>query len=163
MSNATTLQPADMSNTTTLQPKGIGGWLILFAIGSVVAPVKVIAGVLDEMTAPGMAQAFQNYPVMMDGLLAIDVAFVLLVLVTSWAFFTKKAIWPTLYFAVFSAALVVPFLAMGWMAMLTPLPGAKVFDVYAEAIAQGIGAAIGGALWFWYLKTSVRVRNTFVY
>ena len=129
------------------------------------APVKVIAGVLDEMTAPGMAQAFQNYPVMMDGLLAIDVAFlVLLVLVTSCqAFFTKKAIRPTLYFAVFSAALIVPFLAMGWMAMLTPLPGAKVFDVYAEAIAQGIGAAIGGALWFWYLKTSVRVRNTFVY
>jgi Protein of unknown function (DUF2569) len=96
-------------------------------------------------------------------LLALDVAFVLLVFVTSWAFFSKKAIWPTLYLAVFSAVLVEPFLAMGWVSMLTPLPGAKLFDLYAEAIGQDIGAAIGVALWFWYLKTSVRVRNTSVY
>jgi Protein of unknown function (DUF2569) len=159
-------QTLTFQTTALKQPKkleGFGGWLIFFAIGSVVAPVKSIATVLNELTGPGMAQAFQRAPVLMDGLLALDVAVVLLVFATSWAFFSKKTTYPTLFLAAVVAAAVEPWLAIGWTLLVGTLPVDKVFDLYARFIGQGIGSAIGGSLWFWYLKTSVRVRNTFVH
>jgi hypothetical protein len=155
-----------MSQTLTLQQrkplKGIGGVLILFAIGTVVWPLRVTANILNELTGPGMAQAFQTNPMMMDGLLALDIAALVLVLVTSWAFWTKKASYPLFYLACYAAIVVSPWLAIGWMSLLTSLPFDKVMGLYAQDIGQDIGSLIGGGLWFWYLKTSERVRNTFV-
>jgi hypothetical protein len=155
-----------MSQTITLpqrEPlKGIGGVLILFAIGSVVGPLRLVANILNELTGPGMAQAFQTNPVMMDGLLALDVALLVLVLVASWAFWAKKASYPVFYLAFIAALVASPWLAIGWVSLLGTLPVDKVMNLYAEDVTQSIVALIGGGLWFWYLKASERVRNTFV-
>jgi hypothetical protein len=160
-----------MSQTLTFQTdalkqprklEGLGGWLILFAVGSILTPIKTISNVVNDLTAPGIAQAFQVNPVLMDGLAALDVAAILLTLVTAWAFFAKKAVWPPLYIVTMLAFVLIPVLGGCWTAMWGVLPAAKAFGLYGDAIAQGIGAAIPSALWIWYLKTSVRVRNTFV-
>lgn len=139
------------------EPAGIGGWLILPAIGIVVAPFQFAKNVLDyfpgiELLAPGTLL----HTMTMIEILAW-IGFAILAATTAVQFFARKKSAPTLYRALLIGQLIF-VLAAYWAAAIffdTPM-----FDVDAGiAIAMLLAAC---AIWIPYFLYSTRVRNTFV-
>jgi hypothetical protein len=139
------------------EPTGIGGWLILPAIGIVVAPFQFAKNVFDyfptvELLAPGTLL----HTMTMVEILAW-IGFAILAAATAVAFFTRHRNAPRLYRALLLGQLLF-VLGAYWVAAI--LFDAPVFDVDAGiAIAMLLAAC---AIWIPYFLYSVRVRNTFV-
>ena len=142
---------------TTSEPAGIGGWLILPAIGIVVAPVQFALNVLDyfpkfELLEPGT---------LLHTMTAVEIlawiAFAILAATTAVQFFTRKRNAPKLYRALLVGQLLF-VVAAYWAAAI--LFDAPMFDVDAGfAIAMLLAACV---IWIPYFLYSARVRNTFV-
>ncbi len=138
-------------------PSGIGGWLILPAIGIVVAPVQFAKNVLDyfprfELLAPGTLL----HTMTMVEILAW-IGFAILATMTAVQFFTHRKSAPKLYRALLVGQLLF-VVAAYWAAAI--LFDAPMFDVDAAiAIAMLLAAC---AIWIPYFRCSERVRNTFV-
>lgn len=139
------------------EPAGIGGWLILPAIGIVVAPFQFAKNVLDyfprvELLAPG---TLLHTMTMIE--IVAWIGFALLAATTAVQFFTRRRSAPRLYRALLLGQLLF-VLAAYWVAAI--LFDAPVFDVdTAIALAMLLAAC---AIWIPYFLYSARVRNTFV-
>ncbi len=138
-------------------PSGIGGWLILPAIGIVVAPVQFAMNIFDyfpkfELLAPGTLL----HTMTMVEILAW-IGFTVLATATAVQFFTHRRSAPRLYRALLVGQLVF-VVAAYWAAAI--LFDAPLFDVDA-GIAVGMLLA-ACFIWIPYFLYSARVRNTFV-
>ncbi len=138
-------------------PSGIGGWLILPAIGIVVAPVQFAKNILDyfpgvELLEPGTLLHTMTIVEMLAW-----IGFAILATMTAVQFFTRRRSAPRLYRALLVGQLLF-VLAAYWVAAI--LFDAPIFDVDSGfAIAMLLAAC---AIWIPYFLYSVRVRNTFV-
>lgn len=150
-------------------PKGIGGWLLFFAIFFVLG---ILGGVAAAVVAFQDAQEFSNLvaaaggsdnPVVKDTnallwadaiLLGLWAAFAIFILVMM---FQKKRIFP----AAFIAALVgrVVYSLSAPLAIMSITDGRFSEAVDGAPLLAGIISLIG---WGWYFLVSKRVRNTFV-
>jgi hypothetical protein len=139
------------------EPSGIGGWLILPAIGIIVAPIQFAMNVFDyfprfELLEPGTLL----HTMTMAEILAW-IGFAILATVTAVRFFMRKKSAPKLYRALLVSQLLF-VVAAYWAAAI--LFDAPMFDVDAGfAIAMLLAACL---IWIPYFLYSVRVRNTFV-
>ena len=139
------------------EPSGIGGWLILPAIGIVVAPIQFAMNVLDyfpkfELLQPGTLV----HTMTMFEILAW-IGFAILATTTAVQFFTRKKNAPKLYRALLLGQLLFVVGAYWAAAILFDAP---MFDVDAGiAIVMLLAACL---IWIPYFLYSVRVRNTFV-
>ncbi len=139
------------------EPSGIGGWLILPAIGIVVAPIQFAMNVLDyfpkfELLEPGTLL----HTMTMVEILAW-IGFAILATTTAVQFFTRRRSAPKLYRALLVSQLLF-VVAAYWAAAI--LFDAPVFDADAGfAIAMLLAACF---IWIPYFLYSTRVRNTFV-
>ena len=146
-----------MTEATLEGPSGIGGWLILPAIGIVVAPLQFVKNVLDyfprvELLEPGTLL----HTMTMVEILAW-IGFAVLAATTAVRFFTRRKSAPTLYRALLVGQLMF-VVAAYWAAAI--LFDAPMFDIDAGfAIAMLLAAC---AIWIPYFLYSARVRNTFV-
>ena len=142
---------------STGQPSGIGGWLILPAIGIVVAPIQFAMNILDyfpkfELLQPGTLL----HTMTMVEILAW-IGFAILATMTAVQFFTYKKGAPRLYRALLVGQLLF-VVAAYWIAAI--LFDAPLFDVDAGfAIGMLVAACL---IWIPYFLYSARVRNTFV-
>ncbi|MCI0596614.1 MAG: DUF2569 domain-containing protein [candidate division Zixibacteria bacterium] len=158
-----------MTNSTG-EPKGLKGWLILPAIGLIVAPLRLAINLLKDfwpifrdgywpvLTTPGT----ETYHPLWQPLLTFEIVgntiFILANLALLFFFFTKHWRFPTLYITIL--ALNVVFVTSDFfMGSAIPAVAASHDPQPAREMARTLGAA---AIWIPYFLRSKRVKNTFV-
>jgi hypothetical protein len=140
-------------------PNGIGGWLaflaFLLCLGFLRSIAELAAAIPDFLA--GFRNEAAHGPLLVVGLLATAAMAVQL-----WgivALFQKKRAFRMIYGLMWILTLAAPFSVLP---MLT-VPGVRLYMVLPDAeIARTIAALIIMALWYWYLRVSVRVKNTLI-
>lgn len=145
------------SNAETVDQKlvGIGGWLILVAIGFVLGPILGVIGLVAALgTYPDVANAGYG------GIYALEIIVIIgllgFMLYAAILFFRKKSNAPGTIITLFIVSLV----ASGVLLVIELSAGAEVFAV--ETGKQLIRDVIGAAIWIPYFRVSKRVKATFV-
>ncbi len=139
------------------EPSGIGGWLILPAIGILVAPVQFVLNVFDDFPRFALLEPGTLLHTMTMVKILAWIAFAILATMTAVQFFTRRKNAPRLYRALLGGQLLF-FVAAYW---------AMAFFFDAPMINVDTGITVGMLLaacmiWIPYFLYSVRVRNTFV-
>ncbi|MBC8105848.1 MAG: DUF2569 family protein [Anaerolineae bacterium] len=141
-------------------PVGIGGWLILPAIGMVLSPIGVGLGALgllviaSKLQSTGMTGAADSLRM----LAAINGLYALYILYTAIMFFAKKRSTPALVIGAYIGSIVLAVVA-GLMTQSIPQspappPGSEWLGVVKPVIVA--------LIWVPYFRLSRRVQNTFV-
>jgi Protein of unknown function (DUF2569)/GYF domain 2 len=145
---------------------GIGGWLVLVAIGQVLGVVLRITGLSHAFRSDANRELFQLYPLMMYGEIALMVAFLAFMTWTTILFFqhSRRFTWFFIMEWIFLAAL--PVVEMAWVAYTLSASSAEVFEdlliIDRQEGVQIVGAILFGSIWTAYVLRSRRVANTFV-
>ena len=154
-------------NETAL--KGLGGWLILVAIGLIISPIRIAAieftilGVFMDGTWSALADsAGEFYSPMLAAIIPLEfvlnMAFIFGFLFLIYLFFTKSSIFPRWYIAIYAANLAMIILDM--VAVKMVLPEEPMLDPEtAGELLRSIGAC---AIWIPYMLKSKRVAATFI-
>ena len=141
------------------EPKGIGGWLILPVIITLVSPL---------MTAYAAFAAFQDIVLLLNASVSTGLAAFIVVkclynfgLVIAWIFaavllFTHKRLYPRFFVALLVIMLIGRVLDLA----VTPM----AFDIKLDSsdVRSTVRSVVGLAIWGPYMHKSVRVKNTFV-
>ncbi len=141
--------------------EGIGGWLILVAIGQVLGILRSLAEFGKSL--PDYEKHWNN-PLMQKaiigeiGLSAVMFAFMVF---TAIMMGQKRRIFPTLFRIELVLFAVMPLLNLFWVSQALGVSLEKLG--YETVAGQSIGIAVGAAVWIAYSLRSVRVRNTFVH
>lgn len=158
------------SDASKPEPEGLGGWLILVAIGLIVSVVRVSAlvfvtfvpifttGQWGKLTSPGS----DLYHPMWAPLLVFEIlgnlVFVLMALTLLYLFFTKSRWFPRTFIAYL--LLNVGFVAVDAFAgNFIPAIAAASDPETVKEIGRSV---IGAAIWVPYMLMSKRVKNTFL-
>jgi Protein of unknown function (DUF2569)/GYF domain 2 len=161
-------------NTALAKPKpisdpnlnGIGGWLVLMALGQIFGPLRFFVSVGQYYSSLD-SSLFQKFPVAFVGEALMNVALAVLYVYTAILFFRTSRRFPRFFvYEVFAAVFSMPLSAV-WVAvtigMVTGQPVGHLFQSAFEPreVGQAIAAAIVGSIWILYLFKSKRVANTF--
>jgi hypothetical protein len=155
--------PVEIAKHHTLY--GVGGWLVLIAIGTVVAPIRIVASMgplyssIDFAAIDPMLRTFIFVEIAGNALIAL------------WSIgnaallFTKHRHFPRSFalFLGFSAVFIVGDLFATKLitdAIGQPMPWSEVFD--AETSREVIRSLLGAAIWIPYSFVSRRVNVTFL-
>lgn len=143
-------------------PKGIGGWLILPVISSVIAPFKFLYVTLTWFRDVGDPATFYalSTPVQIFMLLEFMVIHLMLALtaLALWTLVNKDRRFPYVKVTILllsCVAAICDTVALGLM-------GEAVSKEFDSSLGTMVLAAFSSALWIAYLMTSQRVRATFV-
>jgi len=141
---------------------GIGGWLLFPAIAAIVFPVVFLAIITSSFSAQGQyGWLFIEYPhlwTMTQIEVGGSLALLLLSLVVTFTFFTRRRIAPRLYIALLGA-----FVLLRLILLLASIPlWDPITGLATDMIADTVVAAAAGGLWGAYFVRSERVRTTFV-
>jgi hypothetical protein len=155
-------EPYPTATETVEQPKlkGIGGWLILMAIGQVVGPIQILTGMIEEFGSVPEGTA-ARYPLAFIGDGGMRLAYVAFLAYVAVQFFKTRAAFPNLFIVSYIVGLALPFVVGVWVTATTginTLANLATPD-FLKVYAPG---AVVGAIWVTYVVNSVRVRNTFV-
>lgn len=146
-------------------PHGIGGWLILVAIGIVLRPVGFLFTLIgsvstyelsawSDLTQPASPNHHPLWaPVLLGGLFG-NIFFAVFSVLLVVLFFQKRRTFPMLF--VVARGAEYAFQALNMLA-LKYVPEAE-----HASVAGAVGALIGALLWILYFLRSRRVRATFV-
>lgn len=147
-------------------PSGLGGWLILVAIGVCLSPIRLISTFIASY---GPALREGRLLVMFDDnthhtvkiLLWFECIFNPLILVTSLVtvclFFARSRWFPRVFIGLALATVAGQAIDL---ALAATIPGADA-DLTSQEIVPLIRASIFAAIWVPYMLVSQRVRNTF--
>ena len=138
------------------EPKGIGGWLILPVIGTVLSPLMT-----------GYA-AFQDAVVLLNASVSTALTVFIVIeflynfgLVIAWIFaavllFRHKRLYPRMFVALLVITLVGTVLDL--------VVAVAVFDIRLDSsdVRSAVRSVVGLAIWGPYMYKSKRVQNTFV-
>jgi hypothetical protein len=134
---------------------GIGGWLILPAIGLVLGPIIGIVGLIaamgmySDVASAGYGGIYALELIVLIGLLGF-------MFYTATLFFKKKNKTPRTYIKF----LIISLVSSGAMLLIELAAGAEVFAV--ETGKQLVREIISAAIWIPYFRVSKRVKATFV-
>jgi len=142
------------------QPTGIGGWLAVLAL------VLSLALVLNTAEVASLIAEFSTVSLRSDAYAQITIILVMMasyLLLNAWvaiALLRRLRGFRRAFFTLWIMSAIAPLSP----ALLTTVPGITPGMIFKpELLAQSaIGAAVNGA-WYWYLRKSVRVKNTFGY
>jgi len=131
-------------------PSGIGGWLILPAIGLILSPVLWALGLIV------MAFAIPKYPIIISLNIALGIALLGLLIWTAIQFFRKKKNAPKL---MISCLIAKPAMTAVLWAVATAM---NEYEFAADYQGELIQVVIISAIWGRYFSVSKRVKATFI-
>jgi hypothetical protein len=157
----------EASHFSHLKPdvSGIGGWLIIIAIGQVLGPLRmlVVIGEYFEKLEPSVTQKF---PVAIWGETIINVGLLIFSILTALLFFRRSRKFPTYFIWQWFLTIALPFIDAAWAAIsfaaYTGQSPSEFATLSPEEVGRSIATAIIGAIWIAYVLRSKRVVNTFI-
>lgn len=150
--------------------EGIGGWLILVAIGVVVTPIRLVSmmmtnypeifstGAWEILTTPGSDAYNSLWGAIIIGEISINIGLLLAWLYMVYLFFSKKLIFPKWYIGIAVFSLV--FIIVDAFALKLVLPNEPIFD--PDTIKELSRSLIMVVVWVPYMILSKRVKTTFI-
>ena len=150
--------------------EGIGGWLIVVAIGICLSPFRIIASVYpiyssifsdgswEALTTPGSEFYNPLWAPIIGAEIALNSLLVVGWLIIAWLFFNKKQAFRGWYIGILLFTIV--FLFADAFAIKTVLPSEEVFD--PDTIKEIVRSLVFAAVWIPYVLISERVKATFV-
>lgn len=157
--------------TTFGEPQGIGGWLLLPALGLVITPISLLLQLRNDVLpvlAPDVWKALTSpdspaYHPLWAPLLAVEMiwnlGYLLFGFWLGWKFFTKSRQLPKLYIIGLALTLVMQIIDLRMM-MLIPAAAAEI--TFPESYKDVARSAVQALIWIPYFLVSRRVSNTFV-
>lgn len=152
------------------RPRGLGGWLILVALGLIATPIRLAVNVTgnlfpiltsgqwEELTTPGSVAYHALWAPLIIFEVFANLFFMILALILIFLFFTKSERFPRVYIAFLMLNLVF---VVG-DSLLAGLIPAIAADNSPESNQEVVRSLIGTAIWVPYMLVSKRVKNTFV-
>jgi hypothetical protein len=146
---------------------GIGGWLILLAIGQVLGPLKYLGSVVQYYIGLD-SNLWTKFPIAFYGEAVLQISLLALMCYTAYLFFTKSKAFPTFFiFEYVAGILIYPVDVIFSAATLSAYTGVPVETYTAKMMDSGevgrtIAMMITAAVWIPYIKLSKRVSKTFV-
>lgn len=144
--------------------KGIGGWLILVAIGQVLGVLRLISD-MARYYAEADAKLFQQFPITLYGEAALNLALLALLIYVTVLFFRKSRKFPLYYIYQWLAVIVVPLVSALWvvvtLSMATGQSMSEVAKFDSKVVGELFAIGIGAIIWISYILKSRRVANTF--
>jgi hypothetical protein len=145
------------SDTAMIDQKlvGIGGWLVVPAIGLVLAPIIMVVSLVMSV---GLASdvARQGY----GGIHALEMLYafgmLIFIIYAAMRFFGKRSNAPSIMIALY----VVQLVSEGVLLMIELGADAEPFAI--ESGKALVRSAMGAAIWIPYFRVSKRVKATFV-
>jgi len=149
--------------------EGLGGWLILVAIGILASPIRIGAqlypiyseifstGAWEALTTPGSETYNSLWAPILIGEITINGGLILAWLFLAFLFFFKKKIFPKCYIGILLFTLV--FVLVDAFVVKLIIPDDPVFD--ADTIQELSRALIATVIWVPYMIISKRVKLTF--
>jgi hypothetical protein len=150
--------------------EGIGGWLILVAIGIVVTPIRLImlmmttypeifsTGVWEVLTTQGSEAYSPLWAPILIGEILINSGMLLAWLYMAYLFFSKKMVFPKWYVGLAVFSLI--FIIADAFAIKLVMPSEPVFD--PDTIKELMRSLFMVVVWVPYMLISKRVKATFV-
>lgn len=150
--------------------EGIGGWLILVAIGIVITPIRIIilvmtiypeifsTGTWEALTTQGSEVYSPLWAPILIGEILINSGLLLVWLYMAYLFFSKKKTFPKLYIGIAVFSLI--FILADAFAVKLVLPSEPVFD--PDSVKELMRSLIMVVIWVPYMLVSKRVKATFV-
>ncbi len=150
--------------------EGIGGWLILVAIGIVVTPIRIVAlimmtypeifssGAWESLTTQGSEAYSPLWAPIIIGEIWINCGLILVWLYMAYKFFTKSKDFPKWYIGIAIFSLL--FIIADAFAINLVLPSEPVFD--PDTIKEFMRSLIMVIIWVPYMLVSKRVKATFI-
>jgi Protein of unknown function (DUF2569) len=150
------------------EPKGLGGWLILVAIGVSITPLSIVlslvrtgptyaASTWASLTTPGGNAYNALWAPTLLFELVVNVALLVFGSLQLWTFFRRKRLFPAL-FVVFVCARLAFDLLDTLLAQTIP----AIADRAEVNWDTSLRTLLYGVLWTAYMFRSRRVKNTFV-
>jgi transglutaminase-like putative cysteine protease len=166
------LPAAGAADTVPFQERslrGLGGWLVFVGLGLVLAPIRLIGGLISEwegffsastwraVTVPGG----EYYHPLFGPLLAFEVfgnsLLIAFSLLTLALFFSRRRVFPKVFICYIIAMAVFMAFDEG-ISRLIPLVGQRSEGVSSSALLRSI---LGALVWTTYMIRSRRVKLTF--
>ena len=146
---------AGQSEAPEPQFVGIGGWLILPAIGLVLGPIIGVVGLITGLALYTDVEA-AGYGGVYALEILVQIALLAFLIYTATRFFGKKRNAPAYCITLFVLGVAASFILL----VIELGAGAEVFAIESgKALAQG---TISAAIWIPYFRVSKRVKATFV-
>jgi hypothetical protein len=157
------------ASTRQAAPSGIGGWLLLVAVGVCLTPVRIAAELVKGLrplepttwhavTTPGTRAYHPLFGPLIVGELVVNAALLIWAGVLVYLFFTRRRSFPVAMIA-FMITRVVAQVADAGVALMIPAAAARMGPAAYGGIASGVLVAL---IWVPYLIRSRRVELTFV-
>jgi Protein of unknown function (DUF2569) len=138
---------------------GFGGLLLLLAIGQTLVPFRTLLGIGQSFGSLEPLSALPNGRAVFYAELALNLLLLVFSCVVTAAMWRRSPQFPRLFTWQWLAALVIAFLEPALVAGATGLPAATLYSDPEVVRTMAQAAAMG--VWVWYVRKSVRVRNTF--
>jgi hypothetical protein len=162
--SAEALPPSPPMFSTPNDLEGIGGWVILIAIGLVISPFYILgSSVLKDVEVfsnPRIQAVFDNHPGLQSLIVAeivTNLVVVAFMLVLNYLFFTKRRSFPAFFICIL--VFQFAFLITDTIAAHAVMPN---YPLSANAFAGILRSIVGAAIWIPYMLVSRRVKATFV-
>jgi len=149
--------------------QGLGGWLILVAIGLIISPIRIgiieltLLGIFVDGTWSVLSNsASEFYNPTLSLIIPIEfmfnLAFIFGFIFLIYLFFTKSSNFPRWYIAVYLANLIV--IILDAVAVKIAVPGQPLFDT--QTTGEFLRSLAACVIWVPYMFKSKRVEATFV-
>ncbi|MER8374260.1 DUF2569 family protein [Mesorhizobium sp. M1406] len=138
---------------------GIGGWLMLLAIGQALSPLRTLLVLGSSSEGYNQLMLVPNGPMVVYGEVALLLAFLVLQLVVLVAMLRRSSWFKQLFLIQWLAIPVVFILDAAWVSAALGVAVGQV--ITGGALAAPIVSFVLTGLWVAYVYKSVRVRNTF--
>jgi hypothetical protein len=145
---------------------GIGGWLIVVALGQALGPPRFVVTSLTYFSSL-QADLWETFPVAAYGEAILYASVLVIMCWSTYLFFTKSSLFPRFFIFQYAAAILLYPLDIIWSATtLSAYTGKAVEDILdtmidPKGLGQWIALLIAAAIWIPYILRSKRVANTF--
>ncbi|PBC01933.1 DUF2569 family protein [Mesorhizobium sp. WSM3860] len=138
---------------------GIGGWLMLLAIGQTLSPFRTLAELFSSSEGYQQLMLLPNGPLAVCGEIVLLLAFAGLQVFVLFAMLRRSPRFKRLFLYQWIAIPVMFILDAVWMSTILGAPMSQVLA--GDALAAPITSFVLTGIWTAYVYKSVRVRNTF--